>query len=300
MSDDIKSKSNKNITADEFPLEDIIKKVFKKYGIKKKYNANLILVNWDKIVGNNISENCFPVSIDKGILKLKVKNSVWSHHLMMMKKEVIQKINSYIGENLVKDIFFSAGYYKEKKKYLIEDNTDNFIENSIQPIILNEFEIGEIKKNTKKLKDKKIKSKLDYIIIKQKAIEKAKKVNGWRKCLLCETLVEPEKKYCFNCNLNFNQDRFGKIEEFIITEPYLSYEDLNIYFELTEEEYHGIRKSLFLKFLRILLSKDYNSDEEFESIIVMFVSRNKLEDLSKQQISEVINKLKKKFGKKEE
>ncbi|MDL2280501.1 DUF721 domain-containing protein [Selenomonadales bacterium OttesenSCG-928-I06] len=300
MSDDINNKSKKNLDNHEFPLEDVIKKVFKKYGIKKKYNANVVLVSWDKIVGSQISENCFPVSIDKGILKLKVKNSAWSHHLMMMKKEVIQKINSYINENLVKDIFFSAGYYGEKKKYLIEDNIDNILENTIQPIVLNNSEIEEIKKSTKKLKDKKIKSKLDYIIIKQKALEKAKEANGWSKCLLCDTLVAPESKYCFNCNLNLNQNRSGKIEEFLIRKPYFSYKDLNRYFELSEEEYNIIKKSLFFKLLRILLTEDYKSDKEFEAIIVMLVSKNKVEDLNEKQISEVIDKLKKKFGKKEE
>lgn len=47
-----------------------------------------------------------PAEIEYGILFLTVKNSVWSHHLSMMKIDIIAKINHFIGEALVKDIRF--------------------------------------------------------------------------------------------------------------------------------------------------------------------------------------------------
>ena len=282
---------------EKFPLEGAINKLLKKHGIKKTYNANIVLFNWGKIVGEKVAENSYPTSIDKGILKLRVKNSAWSHHLMMMKKEIINNINTYINDNLVKDVFLNAGYYEEKKKYLYGENIDD-AENKITPALLDETEILEVKERTKKIKNNQIKNKIDYIILKQKALEKAKKINGWQKCLLCETLVEPENKYCFNCNLSINRNKTEKIEEIFIQKSLVSYEDASKYFDLSEEEYNNIKKSLTLKLIRILLKENYEKNADLEDLLARLLSKNK--KLSKEKIEQTIEKIRIKFGKKEE
>jgi len=47
-----------------------------------------------------------PVKLEKGILFLKVQNSVWRSELFLKQKTLAEKINRFFDENLVKTIKF--------------------------------------------------------------------------------------------------------------------------------------------------------------------------------------------------
>jgi hypothetical protein len=48
------------------------------------------------------------VKMDKGFLILRVENSIWRSELKFRQKVIIERINSYFGENIIKSIKFTA------------------------------------------------------------------------------------------------------------------------------------------------------------------------------------------------
>ena len=105
-------------------------------GILKKngYNYSEIISKWNLLVGNDISERCYPKSIkmtrgDKSgtlILSVERGNEI---NIEYAKKEIINKINSYFGYQLINEIrlkTFSVINKKEKEMDIIKNLPKNF------------------------------------------------------------------------------------------------------------------------------------------------------------------------------
>ena len=107
-----------------------IKQILKKNG----YNYSEIISKWNLLVGKDISNYCYPKSIKmsrenkNGDLVLLVErgNEI---NVEYSKKDIINKINSYFGYQLISEIrlqTFSPISKKEKEKNIISNSPKKF------------------------------------------------------------------------------------------------------------------------------------------------------------------------------
>ena len=107
-----------------------IKQILKKNG----YNYSEIISKWNLLVGKDISNYCYPKSIKmsrenkNGTLFLLVErgNEI---NVEYSKKDIINKINSYFGYQLINEIrlqTFSPKNKKEKEKNIISNVPKKF------------------------------------------------------------------------------------------------------------------------------------------------------------------------------
>ena len=114
-----------------------IKKVLKKNG----FNLSSIVDNWIKIVGNDISNMCYPINIKtQGNSKevTLILNVIHGKEVDVEynKKNVIDKINSYFGYNFIKNIqikVINAKFSIQTKSESTKINKSNF-ENDLKKI----------------------------------------------------------------------------------------------------------------------------------------------------------------------
>lgn len=90
-------------------IGEIIPKIIKSIGLKKKAEQNQVLFEWDSIVGEQLSEKTKPIGVKRGILRVLVESSVWMNELQLMKPVLMEKIEGKIGRNKIKDIKFCLG-----------------------------------------------------------------------------------------------------------------------------------------------------------------------------------------------
>ena len=111
-------------------LPQSVKQVLRKNG----YNYSEIISKWNLLVGKDISNYCYPKSIKmlgknkNGTLILSVErgNEI---NVEYAKKEIINKINSYFGYQLINEIrlqTFSVVNKKEKETNIIKNVSKNF------------------------------------------------------------------------------------------------------------------------------------------------------------------------------
>ena len=107
-----------------------IKGVLKKSG----YNYAEIISKWKKLVGKEISDCCYPKSIKigkenvNGTLLIAVKRGD-EINVEYSKKDIINKINSYFGYQLISNIrlqAINADKTKIKKIYITNNFSKNF------------------------------------------------------------------------------------------------------------------------------------------------------------------------------
>ena len=114
--------------ANTLPSE--VKKILKKNG----FNLSSIVDNWTKIVGNDISNKCYPFNI-KAQSNTKdvtlILNVVHGKEIDVEynKKNIIDKINSYFGYFFVKHIqikIIDTKYSNSTKKNNVKKNKSSF------------------------------------------------------------------------------------------------------------------------------------------------------------------------------
>ena len=64
---------------------------------------------WDETMGVTIAENAKPAAFKGQLLVVQVASSPWMQQLQFLKKDIIQKLNSALGKELVQDIKFKIG-----------------------------------------------------------------------------------------------------------------------------------------------------------------------------------------------
>ncbi len=137
----------------------IYKAILRERGIWDKVKQEEAILKWPELAGEKIASKSKAVKINKGVLWIRVKDSVWLHHLSMMKVQIREKFNEFLDKNLIKDIYFFVGEIEaeekeEQKTYLSPGETEG------ERI----FEEGEINDILKLIDDSSLKVKVRKIL----------------------------------------------------------------------------------------------------------------------------------------
>ncbi|MCJ7665664.1 MAG: DUF721 domain-containing protein [Actinobacteria bacterium] len=89
-------------------IGSIIGSVVDKMELSKKLRTSNIFNHWEDIVGSGISKRSKPERLIRNTLYVSVTNSTWANELSLMSEKLIEKINSFTGEDIVKTIRFKA------------------------------------------------------------------------------------------------------------------------------------------------------------------------------------------------
>ncbi len=76
------------------------------YGLDVKIKQYKVLEIWNTAVGEQIAKATNPEKIERGVLTVRVEKSVWRNELSYLKKEIIEKLNKLLQEEVVKEIIF--------------------------------------------------------------------------------------------------------------------------------------------------------------------------------------------------
>ncbi len=87
-------------------IKSIIKNITSDPIIKNKLEISNIFNHWEEIVGSEINKKSRPDKLTGGILFVSVINFTWANELSYMSEQLKEKINSYIGREIVKSIRF--------------------------------------------------------------------------------------------------------------------------------------------------------------------------------------------------
>jgi len=103
------------------PFSSSIPKSLKKHLKKGGYNYSNIVDNWTKIIGKNISDDCYPISVKmkkemrNGTLVLNVVHGK-EMDIEYKKSEIKDKINSFFGFNCIGNVSLKIIENKIKRK----------------------------------------------------------------------------------------------------------------------------------------------------------------------------------------
>ena len=135
------------------PFGNILPKSVKSILKKNGYNYSEIMSKWSMLVGKDLSECSFPKSIKmkQGDLKCTLILAVKRGNEILIeysKNEIMNKINSYFGYQLVNNIRLQT-YNSEKKENKIKNKSINFSDKIIKKVL--DIKSEKIKNSLSKL-----------------------------------------------------------------------------------------------------------------------------------------------------
>jgi predicted nucleic acid-binding Zn ribbon protein len=87
-------------------LGDALDSLIESLGIRKKLREQEVFALWADVVGERIAKVAKPMRIVQGTLVVSVKTGPWRNELTMRRREIVDRLNESLGEELVRDIKF--------------------------------------------------------------------------------------------------------------------------------------------------------------------------------------------------
>ncbi|GMB00167.1 DUF721 domain-containing protein [Pelosinus sp. IPA-1] len=270
-------------------VDNILSHTIKNMGLQRKYNAQSVIYHWKKIVGDDIAANTYPRVVQQGTLMVGVNSSVWSHHLSMMKESIIDKINNYVGEKLIFDIRFQAGYFSNLQN---EEDTDiNVVaptKYKLSKVKLDESDIKIMQDTAAYISDKYLKQKILRMMRKNFALNKIKKQHNWHQCASCTVLCPPDEMQCTACTLAKKHTLLYTIINTLKEIPWIRYAELNNHITCTEDEFRQAKYTLTASISRDLQEGD---NDKFKIMsFIMLTTGAKIEAVNDAIINKTLEK----------
>jgi hypothetical protein len=87
-------------------LKEAIEQMLQVYKIKRKYDETAIKASWPQLVGKSVANRTKEIYIHDKKLFLRIESSVIKNELILMRSQIIEKINNETKSILVEDIIF--------------------------------------------------------------------------------------------------------------------------------------------------------------------------------------------------
>lgn len=114
-------------------MREVVSKLFDTSGIPIRLEDVEIWKIWDEAVGTNVANHARPSSIKKGLLVVKVTDSVWLQELEYQEEIIRKRLNENLRRWAVKKIKFRVGAPRnesEVKKRAIAEKCNNDLSKS--------------------------------------------------------------------------------------------------------------------------------------------------------------------------
>ena len=92
--------------ANDKTLKEAIEQMLQVYKIKKRYDETAVIANWPQLVGKPVANRTKELFIHDKKLFLRIESSVIKNELMLMRSQIINKINEEAKAVLVEEIIF--------------------------------------------------------------------------------------------------------------------------------------------------------------------------------------------------
>jgi len=92
--------------ANDKSLKEAIEQMLNVYKIKRKFDETSIIAHWPELVGKPVANRTKELFISNKKLFLRVESSVIKNELMMMRTQIIEKINEEAKTVLIEEIIF--------------------------------------------------------------------------------------------------------------------------------------------------------------------------------------------------
>jgi predicted nucleic acid-binding Zn ribbon protein len=92
--------------ANDKSLKDAIEQMLNVYKIKRRFDETAVVAAWPELVGKPVANRTKELFIRDKKLFLRIESSVIKNELMMMRAQIMEKINEKANSILIEEVIF--------------------------------------------------------------------------------------------------------------------------------------------------------------------------------------------------
>ncbi len=273
---------------------DIFPAMLKTLSWGNKFRQQMVLHQWDKIVGKDIAAHAKPVKLEYKRLFIRTTHPAWAEQLKYMAQALKTKINAYAGEKVVQELVFT-NLIKEQSiasfEELVPQKQQVDIGKELQKIKLPEQELAEIHRRCQNLENQELAVELERLGQNARKMDMYHRSIGWHQCGQegCLSLCPPEDELCQSCSRKREQAKAQKIRNLLYDMPWASYKDIAQEVDCTPMEYTEQRTILMQNIAQRVYYGDLSSTDAMT--LVMLYRSIPPEQLNEQVMKKTLYKL---------
>lgn len=264
-------------------ITEILPRFVSSLGQGKAYQTQLLIYNWEKIVGSSIAGHVRPVRMDFRTLFLAADAPVWANELRYMERDLIDKINAFVCEELVREIkFCSPKEQGNARRYEKEEPLP-------EKIIPKKEEYEKTSSFISEIDNDALRLAASRALAQNFARRRSLKEQGGHTCASCDRMVPSEETYCVFCGQQKKEEKENDVRKLLLNQPWLHGYEISRMLGCSSEFVLRERISL----LRMFLSRVRQGDETSEDAkrLVMLFTSAKPEDLTEPFIKKSLQRL---------
>jgi predicted nucleic acid-binding Zn ribbon protein len=86
------------------PIGEVLGEYVEAFKLKGKLNEIALIKSWPELVGENIARHTIDIKIQNKILYIKIQSSIIRQELMMIRTELVKRMNEKAGETVINEM----------------------------------------------------------------------------------------------------------------------------------------------------------------------------------------------------
>ncbi len=85
----------------------LVRQFLREEGLETPYNEYRLIEAWPEVMGQGIASYTSDLQIRNGVLYVRLRSSVLRQELMSNRRQLAQRLNEYVGAQVIDNIIFS-------------------------------------------------------------------------------------------------------------------------------------------------------------------------------------------------
>jgi predicted nucleic acid-binding Zn ribbon protein len=91
------------------PVSDLLRKLVAGRGWSEHMVFGKLRDEWATVVGLDVAARSTPVGLKAGVLSIRADGAAWATELTLLGRSIVEKVDSYLGGGVVREVRVSAG-----------------------------------------------------------------------------------------------------------------------------------------------------------------------------------------------
>ncbi len=92
--------------ANDKTIKEAIEQMLNVYKIRRRWDETAVITNWAEIVGKSVANRTSEIFINNKRMFLRIESSVVRNDLMLMRSQILERINNKAEGVIVEEIIF--------------------------------------------------------------------------------------------------------------------------------------------------------------------------------------------------
>lgn len=173
-------------------IGDLVDGVLRRWNLERRTREHRAIGLWAELVGGKIARNTEPTAVRDRVLLVWAASHTWAQTLDLMKPRIMERLQERLGQDVVRDIHFSAGRSPKSRKPRARPAQP-------PPVVLSEEDQAGVEAAAAQVSDPELREHARRAFASLLEARRRLEQRGYRRCEQCRGVFRGKGRRCARC-----------------------------------------------------------------------------------------------------